>query len=577
MCRKGAFLPLFAIKIWYTQLLYVYLHRKTTTILICKSKNKKNMLKSIDNLNIRKNNLLSLPVLVELSKIEDIAKSEQLEEKVNDFKTRYDIIKDETLKNITDRINELDSFVDIRDKDGFYNSFSEIELDLYGVETSLDSILSEIKDIASYEEKYRAIVIKLKNKYRVLDKEYKEKENLYGDISKVINIQFENIKKRFKDFDKVMEEKLYNEVILVVKSIDTMVDHLAIVLNELPDIILLINDIIPLRIKDLQDEYEKLDKEGFPLLYLNIEGTINDVNKRCNDIYDKCKVLNITDSLFDLNNILSYIDNLFDVIEKEKTEKVEFELLNKEVSKKIASFENTMKATYDQLDDIKELYDLKEKDLDIIEDINLSLLVDIKEYKKIINMVKARKTAYSNINILMKDLSNKISNLEVNYQQAMKSIGNLYDDEQNAIEQVKNMKDIVSKCRKDIRNYHLPLILDNYFVEMEEAEEAIELVEKELEVKPIVIKSLNLRVGTARDLVLKVYQTTTDMLKYAYLTEQVFVYGNQYRDNEDVDRGLRKTENLYSKGEYKQAFELSLRVLNVVNKDFVKKIKETIS
>lgn len=542
-----------------------------------KSKNKRNMLKSIDNLNVRKNNLLSLPVLVELSKIEDIAKSEQLEEKVNDFKTRYDIIKDETLKNITDRINELDSFVDIRDRNGFYNSFSEIELDLYGVETSLDSILSEIKDIASYEEKYRAIVIKLKNKYRVLDKEYKEKENLYGDISKVINIQFENIKKRFKDFDKVMEEKLYNEVILVVKSIDTMVDHLAIVLNELPDIMLLINDIIPLRIKDLQDEYEKLDKEGFPLLYLNIEGTINDVNKRCNDIYDKCKVLNITDSLFDLNNILSYIDNLFDVIEKEKTEKVEFELLNKEVSKKIASFENTLKATYDQLDDIKELYDLKEKDLDIIEDINLSLLVDIKEYKKIINMVKARKTAYSNINILMKDLSNKISNLEVNYQQAMKSIGNLYDDEQNAIEQVKNMKDIVSKCRKDIRNYHLPLILDNYFVEMEEAEEAIELVEKELEVKPIAIKSLNLRVGTARDLVLKVYQTTTDMLKYAYLTEQVFVYGNQYRDNEDVDRGLRKTENLYSKGEYKQAFELSLRVLNVVNKDFVKKIKETIS
>ena len=366
-----------------------------------KTRNKKNMLKSIDNLNIRKNNLLSLPVLVELSKIEDIAKSEQLEEKVNDFKTRYDIIKDENLKNITDRINELDNFVDVRDREGFYNSFSEIELDLYGVETSLDSILSEIKDIASYEEKYRAIVIKLKNKYRILDKQFKEKENLYEDISEIIKIQFENIKKRFKDFDKVMEEKLYNEVILVVRSIDTMVDHLAIVLNELPDIMLLINDIIPLRIKDLQDEYEKLDKEGFPLLYLNIEGTINDVNKRCNDIYDKCRVLNITDSLFDLNNILSYLDNLFDEIEKEKTEKVEFELLNKEVSSKISSFENTMKSTYDQLDDIKELYDLKEKDLDIIEDINLSLLVDIKEYKKIISMVKERKTAYSNINILI--------------------------------------------------------------------------------------------------------------------------------------------------------------------------------
>ena len=46
-----------------------------------------------------------------------------------------------------------------------------------------------------------------------------------------------------------MEEKLYNEIKLVVNAIDAMIEHLAVVINELPDIILLINDLINLRTK----------------------------------------------------------------------------------------------------------------------------------------------------------------------------------------------------------------------------------------------------------------------------------------------------------------------------------------
>ena len=75
------------------------------------------------------------------------------------------------------------------------------------------------------------------------------------------------------------------------------------------------------------------------------------------------------------------------------------------------------------------------------------------------------------------------------------------------------------------------IIHDNYFVEVSEAEEAIEEVIKELDNKPIVIKNLNMRVDTARDLVFKLHATTNEMTKYAYLTETLVVYGNRYRHN----------------------------------------------
>ena len=76
-----------------------------------------------------------------------------------------------------------------------------------------------------------------------------------------------------------------------------------------------------------------------------------------------------------------------------------------------------------------------------------------------------------------------------------------------------------------------------------------------------VVKTLNIRVDTARDLVFKLYTTTDDMVRNAYLTELLLVYANRYRGDMDVDRGLSKTEMLYFRGEYEESFTLVLKVL----------------
>lgn len=61
----------------------------------------------------------------------------------------------------------------------------------------------------------------------------------------------------------------------------------------------------------------------------------------------------------------------------------------------------------------------------------------------------------------------------------------------------------------------MPTIPKNYYVEISEAMEAINELVKELDKRPISIKILNLRVDTARDLVLKVYNTVNETVKTA--------------------------------------------------------------
>ncbi len=534
---------------------------------------KNKLISGINDLEYKKNELDGLPILTELAKIEEIAKSEQLEEKVTEFKERYSVAK-ERLSKITDQLVTLDEYVSNREFKEYYDKYSEIEAELYEIEEEENNILEEIEDIASYEEKYRDIVTKLKVRYRTLEKVYSNKEESFGDIKKVIKMQLENIEKRFADFDLVMEEKLYNEVILVVKSIDTMIDHLGIVMDELPDILLLLNDLIPGRIEDLKVEYDRMVEEGYPLEYLDFPANVEKIEKHKNDIYDRAKVLNIDDSLFDAKVILEYLDNLFKDLEVERNAKKTFDVNNEEFAKRLKTIDTAIKDVYNQMDDIKSLYGLKESDLEVIDNLSLKTSSLNKDYKKLLREVKKGKNSYVKENIDFNVLINNLDRLSDEVDRSIKSLGSMYEDEMRARDELQSMNELLVKCRSRIRGYKLPIVPDDFKVEVSEAEEALEAVKQELESKPIVIKTLNMRVETAHDLIFKLNIRTNNLIKYIYFTELMVVYSNKFKKEMDLSEDLSKVEYLYSQGEYKESYDLCLKIMDTINPNSSKKINK---
>lgn len=126
-----------------------------------------------------------------------------------------------------------------------------------------------------------------------------------------------------------------------------------------------------------------------------------------------------------------------------------------------------------------------------------------------------------------------------------------------------------------MRSCKLPIITDNYFVQLDEANEAIGEVIKELEKKPIVIKTLNTRVDTARDLVLKLYNTTNDMIKNANLAELAIMYANRYRSKyDDIEQALHDAEKLFFKGNYKESYDLVVSSTSSVDENINRKLLE---
>ena len=150
----------------------------------------------------------------------------------------------------------------------------------------------------------------------------------------------------------------------------------------------------------------------------------------------------------------------------------------------------------------------------------------------------------------------------------------MQDDEYRAKEQLNTIQDLLKKAKMKLKDYKLPVIPSSYFVELKEAQDAIREIVKELDKKPIVIKILNIRVDTARDLVFKIYNKTNDMIRASERSEKMIIYGNRYRSTySDIDLGLEEATMLFYKGQYDQSLSVSMKAISLVEENPLDKIK----
>ena len=543
-------------------------------ITILKRRQKRYYQDIYDNLEREKNLIGSTPVLLELSKLEPIIKNEKMEEKYQKWEDRFDTIKNVELPKIDDMLIELDTLLDKKEYKTAKFRIAKVEIEVYKVREQADDLLDQIKEITLSEEKYRSIISKLKTKYRALNKEYNEHKNLYEEMAEAIELQLENIEKRFLEFEKAMDDNMYSDVVHIVKALDTMIDHMEIVVSEVPDLMLMCKQLIPKRIKEISDISKDMTEKGYPIEYLNLDYNLEESRKNVGTILDRIKVLNLEDCMFELKTILDYLDSIFVDFEKERLSRKVYEEGIKDFAKKLKKTNSVVTDIYDQLDDIKNMYDLNEEDVNIINEVNKDLTSIKDEYKNLVDRVKNKATPFSLVTKEVDELSLKLKQTESTLDVALKSLGNMYEDEQRAREQLNEIDKLLKECKEKMRNFKLPIISDNYFVELNEANEAIEEVVKELSRKPIVIKTLNTRVDTARDLVLKLYNTTLNMINKAKMTEALIVYGNRYRFlHEDINNGLDRASSLFYKGSYESAMKLCLDTIKLVDDSIEGKVK----
>ena len=561
---------LFAIGYYFLTMIIIVI-----VLLVISNKTKKKYLAQINELERQKNLVISAGILSELNKVESLINNDDLRKKYESWQKRFNEIKNDDIPKITDLINEVQEYFETKDYANLKASIIKTEMDLNYLQTKSGILLDEIKEITLSEERNRDKITKLKAEYRNVLTTYKEDPESYSKIKTPLELQFENVDKLFASFENAMDKNAYTEAPKIVKAIDDIVSNLNEIINETKTICLYGENLIPKKIEDIKLIYKKMVQSGYNLDYLNIEYNIEEANKNIIDIFQRLNVLDVEDSIFELKTMHDYFDSLYNDFENEKVSKRLFDDYMRSIGIKLSKLEKISQELFKKVDELKYSYDLTDEEVASIIEIKDNIIDNHNSYDHIIDIFRNKTLAYSKLASEMENINNKLLKNEEKLNHTLETLSSLKDDELRAKEQLTEIEEILKDCKLKAREYKLPVVPKNYYVEFAEASLAIKEMIAELEKRPISIKVLNMRVDTARDLVLKVYNTINETTKTAKMAEMAIVYGNRYRVvNKDVDFGLTKAENSFYKGNYKICLEQAISAINIVEPGIHHKLLE---
>ena len=543
------------------------------------SKKNKRIKKTLEKLEIEKNKLATSPIVPELAKVEAFLNNDKLKELYDEWSKRLSQIKEIQIPRLSDMILDAEYSLSQMDYKSTMYKIAKLEMELYKVRTNSEFLFGEIKDLTTTEERGRTIITGYKSRYRALYEKFTSTKSEYGDFEEVIENQFNVISSNFEKFESIMDSNGFTEINPVLQNIDELLNHMSIVVEEVPPIVLMLNNVVPKRIKEVSTMYKHMLRDGYPLDYLNVEYNIEETNKKLEEIYEKTKKLDMNESMLELKTLLEYFDTLVNDLEKEKECRKQYEETLLTFSTKLTKVNKIVDQIFDQIDEVKNIYNLKEEDLNALNEIRSEMYDLNTNYKVLEDHTKFNNTfAYSKLVKEAEGLSNNLSHTEEKLEISLNTLGSMHDDELRARQQLEEIKLILKDSKAYIREYNLPIIPDYYYTELNEATNAIKEIVKELDKKPITIDVLNTRVDTARDLVLKLYTKTKNLMKNAMFAEKAIVYGNRYRSSDnEVSNNLNLSEQLFFKGEYQKSFELTINSLNRIEPGIYNKILELYS
>ena len=492
------------------------------TIAVIKGKQSKKYKKEIEELDIEKNSLLGVPVLSEITKVKELIKTDNLKEKLNDWDNTFKYIRDEKIPELTDSISDADFLIDRKEYKQAIKKIADVEMELRLLKNKTDVLLEEIKLITNSEERNRTLITKLKIVYREQQAKFDRSKKEYGDVAPYIEDEFDSIDKLFADFEKAMDNNDYVSVEKRIASLDDKIDALGKILLDAPTIVLMATVMVPNKIEEATTYYYRMKRDGYPLDYLNVEYNIKEIKTKIDNIMNNLKQLQMGDAIIELKTFIEYFNGLYNDFDKEKECKDVFKQNVKELGYNIENINKVVRDIYLQIDDIKYNYNLSDEEINKFSLLNKNLERINKDYKILVEQGKMKTFAYSKLVDELDGLSLKLSRLQDDLDYQLRSITSMKDE-------LATIEDLLKKSKYRLKSYKIPVIPSSYYIELNEAQDAIREIVKELQKKPIVIKILNIRVDTARDLVFKIYNKTNDMIKLANSAEKIIVYGNRYR------------------------------------------------
>ncbi len=473
-------------------------------------------------------------------------------DKYNEFSKRFKEIFDNDDKFAESMIRQLKSLVANRQYKNIKSVINDTRKAIAIFEEAVNELDKDLYEVIKPEEEARQAILRIKENFR------RVKQIFYSNSSdlELVGASFTKVFDKLDQSLSHIESAEYEEANALLPVVDKVVQALASELEELPNLCILVENVIPEKISSLSEEYEKVEKSGVPLFNLAYWKKVDKWKGKTADVRQRLVDLNTQNAKEELNAVLDEIEEVRQLLNSEVNDKSIFEKESDDLYRKVISLEKEFLKICSLLPEIRAVFIVNDEQLaniDVLKE-NMNKLGNSK--RALDNFIhSATKQPYSL-------LRTKLAELQADYDVAKTSLDNFtaYLDslKTNSEEAYSLVFVYYYRCKQieaTLRDIGIPELVDNFRGQLEDCYSLLNEIDKAIKVQPIDVSFLNEKVEELKNTANNFFEEVENKYREEQLAESAIVYANRDRNHQaDVHQQLCVLEKQFFQGEFVRVY-----------------------
>lgn len=521
--------------------------------------------KQLEDLEVRYNQIKSVPLSFKLNKAVAISRVEQ-DAMAKVAQTKDDFDKAEAnLKQISQSLADTEDEILGGKLKKAKEDLADLEASIALGEKQVGSLDKFLDSILEKETAQRQEVTTLKNQFRDLKSQAQENQSQLSYIWPTIEQNVSDTEKVFSAFEEWMYasdfEKASNELVNIKNSMKALED----MINSLPQLLSDARGVVPKMIDVVKHDYSNARSAGVYLNHLQVEKNLSVISSGLKEDLDNLKAGNPTDVPEHMNDYKTRLKQMDDAIKKEAEDTKNLRSLSKETA---GLYEDTnrnleyVRTAYSRMNNRFGLHELETR----ISKSDSELKNIAARMPKVFDAYKANQSPASSIMAGMKEINQDLTNCNAGLAEIKGSIDSAAGDEDRARKQLIKLQVIMNQMQVKIRKYKLPSISQQYEEDMNKANEYIASLQNLINATPLNVQLLNSTLKEAIDFIYKLYNNVNNVVATVIMVENTIVFGNRYRSTyADIDSELTRSELCFRNGDYTQALTIAIATIEKIH------------
>ncbi len=492
-----------------------------------------------------------------IHRLEIISRSNLLYvDKYSEFSKRFKEIFENDDKFAESMIRQLKSLVENNQYKNIKLVINDAKKTIAIFEEAVNELDKDLYNVIKPEEEARQIIIRIKENYRRVKQIFYSNSNDLELVGASFTKVFDRLDQSFTEFEAHIESAEYEEANALIPVVDQVVQALSTALEELPNLCILVENVIPEKIKELSDNYIAVEKSGVPLFNLSYWKKVDRWNAEVADVRQRLVDLNTAGCKDELNRIIDEIEDIKQLLNTEVDDKDIFEKESGELYTKVINLEKEFLKICSLLPEIRAVFEVSEEqiaNIDILKE-NMNKLGSSK--RSLDNFIHSgTKQPYS---VLRK----KLAELQSDYDIAKTSLDSFtaYLDslKTNSEEAYSLVFVYYYRCKQiesTLREIGIPEIYNDFQGQLETCYELLNEIDKTLKIQPIQVAYINEKVEELKKLSNNFFEDVENKYREEQLAESAVVYANRDRNHQtDVHQQLCVLEKQFFAGEFVKVY-----------------------